>query len=1203
MKKYIILIYVTLLMINNKIIAQNIHKDSFDPSIILQVPERSKFQNLTENFSVDHFIGQPNIQIPLYTINEYDIQIPISLKYRAGGLKVDVENGYLGLNWDLLVAGEIRRTIMGGMPDDLHNSEAKGYNYINENIPGYQENNRKEFIDLLKNYDYDFSPLTFDCNILKQSETYGNQYSDGRFDAAPDVYNFNIMGLNGTFTTIGGGLFKVENLQSNEWVDIVYLGNDGFEIKDARGNSYIFGEKEYHTHKYRTAYYGGLIDWLRNPIKKYKYILSWKLSKIISSSGEVVSFYYNTHDNVDPAVRKSLYSNQSTYVNYYYPKVCVEGIEGIIPAVETPRFSYDSKEEEEEYDYKYLTKISSANTIVDFYYKGSHGMPKLEAIMIYAKNDLEHPIKKYEIESSDIYHLNSIKEYGSGSLYNEYKITYFTLPSFERFGIEKDHWGYYSPNTKQYASGINNFNIGYNSKFQEDSIWFGHRNTKTKNVNSGMIKSITYPTGGRVSFEWEPHDYSQKSELLKTPSMTDGYFEGHEITAQREYKEISRTINQNTTSTQIYVNTNYLQVTIDLEEYYPKPGTFILDCNHNNAVTFCRCILGWEDSNHYLNELPYIKISGPNNFSKKIVIKKDNVWKKHEITLGEKGSYKYEIINAGNELIKDQGDLCYDFYTHIMDKNGNYGKVKITFKEEIESEEYLNKRDNTFLTGGVRVKEIIFEGRENKVRRLFNYSLNPYDKKAPSSGVLTKAPKYGHTMKISQPDYICPSHGHIEGASLFFDKYIISTMGLPKTPEGSGHIEYSQVTEFVTNLRKQEIINNVLDSASSTNVTIYEFWTSADGMHYCDKNETLNLNNVSNGQLMLTSNHFNRGHLKRKKEYTEEEKITEYSYSILDKRDLEFISGGLFTIRDFTPTVSCYDYTDRCGSILNSTYCYHKDFGIVRYKIIPYNKRISEIKESGTVSNKHQKYTYFNQSYSAERLVNSPISESTVNSKGDTIVNYYTYTNKNKIHTCVTACNGKITSAYRNEYDQLGNLLQIFVAEISPSSTLYATEYRVGSSTISANHPIVSLTNKCIETRQYERNRLCEVTDHNSNTSTVYIWGYNGEYPIAEIKNFTLSERNLLLGNEINNLFESFDPEDITILNSLRSELKESLITTYTYKMKIGVTSETDPRGISTYYEYDSFGRLNAVYIGEKDAEGYETRRLIKNAYDYHYSK
>jgi YD repeat-containing protein len=48
-------------------------------------------------------------------------------------------------------------------------------------------------------------------------------------------------------------------------------------------------------------------------------------------------------------------------------------------------------------------------------------------------------------------------------------------------------------------------------------------------------------------------------------------------------------------------------------------------------------------------------------------------------------------------------------------------------------------------------------------------------------------------------------------------------------------------------------------------------------------------------------------------------------------------------------------------------------------------------------------------------------------------------------------------------------------------------------------------------------------------------------------------------------------------ISRLRDGLPNALITTYKYSPLIGMTSQTDPNGVTTYYEYDSFGRLKCI--------------------------
>jgi YD repeat-containing protein len=62
--------------------------------------------------------------------------------------------------------------------------------------------------------------------------------------------------------------------------------------------------------------------------------------------------------------------------------------------------------------------------------------------------------------------------------------------------------------------------------------------------------------------------------------------------------------------------------------------------------------------------------------------------------------------------------------------------------------------------------------------------------------------------------------------------------------------------------------------------------------------------------------------------------------------------------------------------------------------------------------------------------------------------------------------------------------------------------------------------------------------------------------------------------------------------NQIQQLVPQSFSTTYTHKPLVGVTSMTDPSGITIFYEYDSFGRLKAIrnHLGE-----------YLERYDYHY--
>lgn len=228
-------------------VADQLLKATFHPS-----PQSAAYTRYGE-YPVDYSTGVPKIEIPIYTLNTGDYELPISISYHASGIKVLDVSGPVGLGWTLNAGGVITRTVCG--------------------MPDYEGSNYRMFFKNMKDVERNLSQSAMEPMLWNRVFANAPEY-----DYESDRYGYNFAGKAGIFR------YNVYNETPftipHEPIKIERTTN-GYKITDTDGTTYYFEAKEYCT----------------SPTL-YNYTSAWYLTKIETAGRKnVITFSYTTGES------------------------------------------------------------------------------------------------------------------------------------------------------------------------------------------------------------------------------------------------------------------------------------------------------------------------------------------------------------------------------------------------------------------------------------------------------------------------------------------------------------------------------------------------------------------------------------------------------------------------------------------------------------------------------------------------------------------------------------------------------------------------------------------------------------------------------------------------------------------------------------------------------------------------------------------
>lgn len=524
---------------------------------------------------MNYYTGRANVSVPIYSTEQDGVPLNISLSYDTGGLLVNKIPGWVGEGWSLNVGGCITRTVCGGVDDDIdHRFNTREYGYSN-----YFDHNWN-WLSLLNQKKYDEIAIsTLDCNpdiftfsfmgksgrfflgadkkwkvqsddnikvefdYTKESNyiyPFIKQYYDRSYNNPRTIKGFTLIDDNGVRYIFGGTTDAIEysiplmamlnNNTGLPWqADSWYLT----EIQDRFGNTlYRFHYKrgkfaaqvaynEVYEGSMLTSYMGGLLGYAHKLLpgcdtRNFPYAITIN-APVYLSEIDVVDKTKITFALSD-SVKRSPKDDFLPTLDYY----CQRNI---------PELYY------REYETTYLEHLAGRNTNNCFYYlqhvdpsitcywadnfmsniKGNYtdirepnGLGEnpnplvvleyspLETISI-SKNGTAKQSCKLLYDDSRRIHLAEVQLCNANSevegKYSFEYMDYDKLADVDYMSKKFDYWGYYNANEKS--------------------------NTPNSSVSFyGMLKKITYPTGGCSEFAYEQNNYSSCQTTDRT-GMTE----------------------------------------------------------------------------------------------------------------------------------------------------------------------------------------------------------------------------------------------------------------------------------------------------------------------------------------------------------------------------------------------------------------------------------------------------------------------------------------------------------------------------------------------------------------------------------------------------------------------------------------------------------------------------------------------------------
>ena len=1115
--------YTLFVKANEKLITENDYTNQ--GSVIPPSPNAASLAIQAE-VKVSEYTGIPSINIPIYTIKAGDITLPILLNYYASGIKVEQEASFVGLGWSLSFGGCITRQIRG----------------LDDFIPGgYASSDEFPLSGALSNV---FTTPETSNEINELSELLSN-CEIGSEDPEPDIFYYNFNGNVGKLiferqsSTILSG--KTTNQSA---MDFLYdLTRKTWEVTDVFGLKYYFGTGETIKNYSCTGDYFSDAECYTSPNNGVPIINAWYIDSIKSPNGFLVKFEYD--DNTYRTMTQFQYAE---YSHIYITNPEYVKSHGNISEYTRSR---------QEINDVYLKKITFPNGKIIFNTSERLDMKgktvndlqpqKLESIDIYSGEEL---IKTFDFSYSYFNQssgtsnrmrlkLDSITESDGTSLLPPYKFIYNTTSLPSKTSFSRDYWGYYNGKDNSDIEEYTYYDLeAHNNNLivrdqrntsavgktliprieftgRQKSYLDGADREPNKNyVQAGILKKIKYPTGGSTEYSYESNYYSTE------------WRDEQDYQVKRKQRMITF---------------------FDDDEAQTLPFSL----NNKTMVFF----------DYRFHDKSY---SIPNTHASAIAVVKNSSGNE-VITFKPTPENGDRIFETQVCVYLPAGD--YEIYVYCPDDPEDANQIIVTY--------YVTTFNVPRIGSGVRISKLINYDENGYVANIeeYNYENDDGYTTGKSMSLLKHSYNDSYLYSSCSPYNTIPNTdiGGVQYASFsdvvnYFGTYnVITRASLSNVPLGSSAqgswIGYDRVTKHL----------KTLDGKSNGKI-VYYFQNQPESIP----------DHFSPG--LPAEVHHDNGNLLRKEICDSSSNLVQlkmFNYK-LDSSTYSYQRG----LKLYSPWIIKGTTLANSGCLTHALYNIKLEWrNLVSDSTNIYSSDGS--KKYTTVVNK---YDYDN---SEHKLLTK---KTTVDSKGDSIKTAYRYpvdigsdvyssmTTLNMLNYPIEQTisrNGSITGSKLTTYKSGGGSYvpdEVYLLEATsplPSFTDF---------TGSVSTKDTAYGNPEIEFLDYDSKGNLLKSKGSNGIFTYYLWAYNGQYPIAKIESTNASLGVNSIQTSINSSLTLSGSDsktaidtDIANIKTAIASISDGFVAIYTYKPLVGMTSETDPAGRTTYYEYDDFGRLKYV--------------------------